>query len=184
MTALQKTSLASLVVGLVLAAFIVPPTLRSIRQETDAMVAQQKALTAESAVPAPTPEQVAASLAAQNAQTQLVTAQAALAQARAEEIRAAAAKAAVPAAPAPKPVPYVEPAHSYVPSGVKPSGTVYGNPAADQSKPHVIVDFSPKAAASLDWKAAVASKRCAAYSFQPKPGVTVDRLYCDGVLAR
>jgi len=92
---------------------------------------------------------------------------------------------AEPPKPAPKPA---EPARYYTPSGRTPPGRVFSDEdlKPDTSKPHVIVDFSPAAAAGLDWQAAVASKRCAAFSFRPDPksATRVNRLYCDPVVAK
>jgi len=54
-------------------------------------------------------------------------------------------------------------------------------PVAPPSKPHVIITFSPENANGIDWKAAVASKRCAAFSFVDASGKTINELFCDPV---
>ncbi|HXK36485.1 MAG TPA: hypothetical protein VJ553_02795 [Candidatus Paceibacterota bacterium] len=56
-------------------------------------------------------------------------------------------------------------------------------PSEPPSNAHVIIDFAPSDANSLDWQAAVASKRCAAFSFVDASGTTVNRLFCDPVVA-
>lgn len=186
MTTLQKTSLASLVVGLVLALFLVPPVLKSLKQTTDTMVAQQTAQAAVSTAPAPSPDQIAANLESQKAQTRLIQAHADLTQAQAQFVREKAVQAATPPKPASAPAPYVEPAHSYTPKGAKQSGHMYtvGDVKRDNSAPHAIVDFSPANASRIQWQEAVRSKRCAVFSFHPEPGKTVNRLWCDGAVAR
>jgi hypothetical protein len=102
---------------------------------------------------------------------------------------------APPAAPkqeakAEKPAPAPPaPGTAFGPSGTANLDGTYDNSdlrRPDDSTSHVIVDFTPEAAAGLEYQAAVASGRCAAFSFVPDPknGKRINRLYCDPVVAK
>jgi len=112
MTRLQGLSLVSLVVGLVLAAFVVPWSLSSINQTTRMLQQVQEQTTP---VPVPTPD--AAAIAAAQVQAQAEAAAAKAAREQTARIQAEMAKLAIPAAkPEPKPEP-PHPAYSFAAPG-------------------------------------------------------------------
>jgi hypothetical protein len=129
MTALQKTSLVSLVVGLMLAVLVVPQVLITLRQSTALLKQQQQLQDAQP--PAPTPEQTEAARvqAQQYADAQkLVVEQAA-------RIKSELAKLAVPTKkPALKPQPH--PAYSFAPPVSEPLLPIEGwNDQPKKDKP-------------------------------------------------
>src|SRR5512135_1876585 len=120
MTRLQRLSLASLVVGLVLASFIVPWSLKTIGQTTKMLAQQQEMLKAEAAADDARAQEARAAAVQEQQREQERAAQQAAAAEQAARIKAEMEKTAIPpktkAAPTPEPS---APAYSIVPRGTK-----------------------------------------------------------------
>ena len=113
MTRLQKLSLTSLLIGLVLAAFVVPWSLSKIGHATDTIKQYQQVSAEAAALPAVDPQTLEASraLAQERAQTQKLAAE------QAARIKAELEKVAIPGPTKPVVAFTPNPAYSIVPQG-------------------------------------------------------------------